>query len=118
MDPAKLYILSGLGFAVTETLLPTLERDIDYGSHIYIGNAYRTVTEDTLPEVERDYQARFQGFASALDSTQSLKARCPSRSVRYPTMPRSTQEMRCRALMETPIGDVIEQPLHPRKRSA
>lgn len=60
MDPAKLYILSGLGFAVTETLLPTLERDIDYAARVYIGSGHQTISEDTLPGVERDYKFGFK----------------------------------------------------------
>lgn len=40
METAKLYILSGLGFAVTETLLPILERDIDYRAHVYVRGGY------------------------------------------------------------------------------
>lgn len=40
METAKLYILSSLGFAVTETLLPVLERDIDYRAHVYVRGGY------------------------------------------------------------------------------
>lgn len=74
MDPAKLYILSGLGFAVTETLLPTLERDIDYAARVYIGSGHQTISEDTLPGVERDYKFGFKlhlgaGLQAVLEST-------------------------------------------------
>lgn len=114
MDPAKLYILSGLGFAVTETLLPTLERDIDYGSHIYIGNAYRTVTEDTLPEVERDYKLGFKirlgaGFHAVLESTMPEQ----EREVSYDASLNSGNAVQ--SVMETPIGDVIERDAPPTK---
>ena len=74
METAKLYILSGLGFAVTETLLPILERDIDYRAHVYVRGGYSTIAEDTLPGVERDYKFGFKlhlgaGLQAVLEST-------------------------------------------------
>ena len=80
MDPSTLYIINGLGFAVTETLLPALERDIDYGSHIYVGNAQQTVTEDTLPEQDR--KVSYDAAVNAGNIMQSV--------------------------METPISDVVQ----------
>lgn len=55
METAKLYILSGLGFAVTETLLPVLERDIDYRAHVYVRGGYGG---DHRPRISRRQQQR------------------------------------------------------------
>ena len=56
MDTAWLRIRSGLGYAVTVTTLPTLERIIDYGAKVRVGSGVQTITEDTLPGIERDYK--------------------------------------------------------------
>lgn len=56
MDTAWLRLRSGLGYAVTVTQLPTLEREIDYGAKIYARSGIQTITEDTLPGIERDYK--------------------------------------------------------------
>lgn len=74
LDTTKLYILSGLGFAVTETLLPALERDIDYKAHIFVGSGHQTISEDTLPGAEREYKFGFKlhlgaGLQAVLEST-------------------------------------------------
>lgn len=56
MDTAWLRLRSGLGYAVTVTQLPTLEREIDYGAKVYVRSGIQTITEDTLPGIERDYK--------------------------------------------------------------
>lgn len=56
MDTAWLRLRSGLGYAVTVTQLPTLERKIDYGAKVYARSGIQTITEDTLPGIERDYK--------------------------------------------------------------
>ena len=56
MDTAWLRLRSGLGYAVTVTQLPTLEREIDYGAKVYARSGVQTITEDTLPGIERDYK--------------------------------------------------------------
>lgn len=56
METAWLHIRSGLGYAVTVTELPTLEREIDYGAKVYARSGIQTITEDTLPGIERDYK--------------------------------------------------------------
>ena len=65
MDPAKLYILSGLGFAVTETPLPTFERYNNYMARVYVGSGHQTISEDTLPGIERDYKFSFKPHLGA-----------------------------------------------------
>ena len=56
METAWLKIRSGLGYAVTVTELPVLERDIDYGAKVYARSGIQTITGDTLPGIERDYK--------------------------------------------------------------
>ena len=56
METAWLRIRSGLGYAVTVTTLPALERQIDYGVRVRVGSGIQTITEDTLPGIERDYK--------------------------------------------------------------
>lgn len=56
MDTVWLRLRSGLGYAVTVTQLPTLEREIDYGAKVYARSGIQTITEDTLPGIERDYK--------------------------------------------------------------
>lgn len=74
MDPAKLYILSGFGFATTETLLPTLEREIDYTARVYVGGEHQSISEDMLPFVDRNINYGFKlhlgaGFQAVLESS-------------------------------------------------
>ena len=114
LDTAKLYILSGLGFAVTETPLPSLERDIDYSSRVYIGSSYKTVTEDKLPELERDYKLGVK-----------LQLGAVFQAVVESTLPTHEREMdfdaevntgnMVQSVMETPISDVVKQASPNRK---
>lgn len=60
MDPSVLYVASGLGYAVTVTNLPTVERDYDFKSQVHVNSGFSRVTEDTLPPAERDYQFGFK----------------------------------------------------------
>lgn len=56
MERCTLRLMSGLGYALTVTDLPQLEREIDYGTTLYMGSAFQRTTEDTLPGIERDYK--------------------------------------------------------------
>ncbi len=60
IETAWAHIASGLGYAVTITELPYLERDIDYGVKLHSRTGYQRITEDVLPEVERDYKLNFK----------------------------------------------------------
>ena len=60
MDPAKVYIVSGLGFAVTATELPTLERNYDFRSKVRLAGGFQRVSQDKLPVIERDYRFGFK----------------------------------------------------------
>lgn len=106
METAKLYILSGLGFAVTETLLPILERDIDYRAHVYARGGYSTIAEDTLPGVERDYKFGFKlhlgaGLQAVLESTLPNQ----EREVSYDTSVCAGSAVQ--SVMETRITDMV-----------
>lgn len=105
MDPAKLYILSGLGFAVTETLLPELERDIDYTARVYVGSGHQTISEDTLPGVERGYKFGFKlhlgaGLQAVLESTMPEQDRKVSHDAS------ATAESSAQSIMATRIADI------------
>lgn len=52
LESPKLHVLSGLGYAVTETTLPFLERKIDFGAKLKQVSVYSSVTEDILPAAE------------------------------------------------------------------
>ena len=106
METAKLYILSGLGFAVTETLLPILERDIDYRAHVSVRGGYSTIAEDTLPGVERDYKFGFKlhlgaGLQAVLESTLPNQ----EREVSYDTSVCAGSAVQ--SVMETRITDMV-----------
>lgn len=106
METAKLYILSGLGFAVTETLLPVLERDIDYRAHVYVRGGYSTIAQDTLPGVERDYKFGFKlhlgaGLQAVLESTLPNQ----EREVSYDTSVCAGSAVQ--SVMETRITDMV-----------
>lgn len=103
LDPAKVRILSGLGFAVTVTGLPIIERDYDFQSKVYVASNHGTVSEDTLPGYERAYKFEF-----------SLGLGAKAQSVTHDTLPvlgRNIQNYAAinngsavHSVMETPIN--------------
>ncbi len=60
IDPAKVYIVSGLGFAVTVTELPALEREYDFQSKAWLVGSFQSMTVDNPPVIERDYKFGFK----------------------------------------------------------
>lgn len=52
MPTTKLRLASGLGYAVTETSLPALERQYTFQSHMNLPSGVMTVSEDRLPNIE------------------------------------------------------------------
>lgn len=56
MPTDQIKLLSGLGYAVTITCLPVIEREYNFDSEIRLGTDFGTVSEDTLPAVERNYR--------------------------------------------------------------
>jgi hypothetical protein len=55
LDRDKIRILSGVGYAMTVTELPTLELDYEYSTELLAKSGYIRVTSDTLPPLEREY---------------------------------------------------------------
>ena len=54
MKRSTVRIASCLGYALTVTHLPALEREIDFSAELYAGSAFSSVSEDTLPVLERE----------------------------------------------------------------
>ncbi len=51
MPPIKLHLFSGLGYAVTVTELPPLERDISYRAEIQSGSVVQSITQTPIGSV-------------------------------------------------------------------
>lgn len=108
MPWVTLHLLSGLGYAVTVTELPTLEREIDFGTKLYAGSVMQRVTQDTMPGLERD-----------IDFGARLYAGGAMLRVTLDTLPATERDYRFRgdvqsgsavqSVMDTPIGGVTIQ---------
>lgn len=48
MPPVKLHLFSGLGYAVTVTELPPLERDISYRAEVQSGSVVQSITQTPI----------------------------------------------------------------------
>ena len=96
METAKLYILSGLGFAVTETLLPILERDIDYRAHVYVGAGIRPSPRTRSPASSETISLASNSIWAPV-CRRSWRVRCPIRSAKCPMTPLFALEARFRA---------------------
>lgn len=77
METARAQIASGLGFAVTETNLPELEREIDYGTALTVKTGHATISQDMLPAVERDYKMNAEVHAGQSGLYSITVARLP-----------------------------------------
>lgn len=73
LDTCKIRLLSGLGYAMTETRLPVLERDYQFDTEIGVRTGYMQVTESRLPAVERDYDftTKIRSGSVALSVTET-----------------------------------------------
>ena len=108
LDTARVGIGAGLGYAVTVTFLPFLERCIDYGAKVYVGSDVQSISEDTLPGVERDYKFDFK-----------LSLGSSVQRVTQDSLPHLEREMSfgseigsgsaVNSVMETPIGGITFQ---------
>lgn len=106
METCRIGIISGLGYAVTETDLPVVERDYHFRDELKIGSQYHTVTEDRIPVLERDYNF---GFKLSLGSGNY--------TVAHDTLPPVERSYQLNAdidagssvhsIMETPISGVV-----------
>jgi len=108
IDTAWARIVSGLGYAVTVTELPQLEREIDYGAKIYVKSGIQTVTEDTLPQIERDYHFGIKlRLGSGMQSIAMDELPTVEKEISYTTVLESGGTVH--SIMETPIGGILVQ---------
>lgn len=52
LDTPKVCIASGIGYATTVSVLPTIERAIDYGSRVNIGTEMMSASETDIPNIK------------------------------------------------------------------
>lgn len=108
LDTAWLRIHSGLGFALTVTYLPMLERDIDYGAKLYAGSGFQRITEDTLPGIERDYKFGFKlHLGTGMQSMTEDELPPLEREISYAGTLGSGSAVH--SIMETPINGISVQ---------
>lgn len=98
MDPYRMYLAAGLGYAVTSSLLPPVERDYDFRGKVGMTSAYTRHTCDTLPSVERDYHFGFKlkvgnGFSSVNQSAITAPEKQKAVDAVY-------------SVTETPLGNI------------
>lgn len=105
LDPSVLGIAPGIGYALTISEMPEVERVIDFGTTVHVGAALSTLTHDKLPTVEREY--RFAGLIHAGAAMQSVSEnQIPGleRKIDYNAIIQSGGAME--SVMVTHIGDV------------
>lgn len=108
MDTAWIQIRSGLGYAVTVTELPVLERDIDYGAKVYARSGIQTITEDTLPGIERDYKLHHKiKLGTSLQRVSQDDLPLLERKISYGATLDSGSAVH--SIMETPINGISIQ---------
>lgn len=108
MDTAWLRLRSGLGYAVTVTQLPTLEREIDYGAKVYARSGIQTITEDTLPGIERDYKLHHKiRLGTSFQRVSQDELPPLEREISYAATLNSGSAVH--SIMETPINGISIQ---------
>lgn len=108
METAWLRIASGLGYAVTETNLPVLEREIDYGAKVRVGAGMQTITDDTLPGLERDFNFHYKlRLGTAVQSVAQSSLPLLEREISYAAKANIGGE--AHSIMETPITGILSQ---------
>lgn len=108
MDPAKVHILSGLGFAVTVTGLPTIEKDYDFRSKVYAASNVGTVSKDTLPGYERAYNFKISlGIGASSQSVTQDTLPALERNIQYDAAINNGSAVH--SVMETPINGIALQ---------
>ena len=108
MDTAWLRLRSGLGYAVTVTQLPTLEREIDYGAKVYARSGIQTITEDTLPGIERDYKLHHKiRLGTSFQRVSQDELPLLEREISYAATLDSGSAVH--SIMETPINGISIQ---------
>ena len=108
MERVTVNILSGLGYAMTVTELPPLEREIDFGTKIYAGDMFGRVTQDTLPELERQINFGTKIRAgSALSRVTEDTLPTSERKISY--VAKTSSGSVVHSVMETPIDGITIQ---------
>lgn len=105
MDPANVYLLSGLGYAVTESILPVLEREYDLSTQVYVRSGVISVAEDTIPGYEREYHLGYKlHLGSAMQGILESGMPDVERNIDYAASVWTGSAVN--SVIETPIGDV------------
>ena len=105
LDPSVVGIAPGLGYAMTETVLPELERDYDLDAVVHMGGHTGTVTQDRLPAVEREYSfAATVHAGAAAHSVTSDELPALERKITYDALLQSGSA--AGSVMVTPIGEI------------
>ena len=108
LDTATAYIGSALGYAVTETALPFLERDISYSSQVTVHSDIQSISEDTLPSIEREYKFGFKlRLGSGMQSESRSRLPFLERDISYSASVDSGSVVH--SIMETPINGISYQ---------
>lgn len=117
MEPAKVQIMSGMGYAVTESILPVLEREIDYSDSVYVRAGHMSISQDTLPVYERDYHLGFKLHIGS-DMQGILGSEMPGveRDIDYSASLKSGSAVN--SVMETRISNVVMQESAKKARRA
>ena len=108
MGVANVPIASGLGYAVTVTTLPYLERLIDYGAKVHVKTGVATVAEDTLPGIEREYKFSHKlRLGSGVQSVSQDRLPFVEREISYSANVDAGSGVY--SIMETPINGIQQQ---------
>ena len=108
MGVANVPIASGLGYAVTVTTLPYLERLIDYGAKVHVRTGVATVAEDTLPGIEREYKFGHKlRLGSGVQSVSQDRLPFVEREISYSANVDAGSGVY--SIMETPINGIQQQ---------
>lgn len=108
MPQVTLHLFSGLGYAVTVTELPFLERDIKYEGKVYLGCGIQSHDSTGLPALEReiDYGGKVY-IGSGVQSHNSTGLPVVERSISYRAKAKSGSVVQ--SITQTPIGGVTIQ---------
>lgn len=105
LAPSVVALAPGLGYAMTETVLPELERDYNLDAVVHMGGHTGTVTQDRLPAVERAYSfAATVHAGAAAHSVTSDELPALERKITYDALLQSGSA--AGSVMVTPIGEI------------
>lgn len=105
MNTAVLHILTGLGYAVTVSTHPIIERDYQFSGKLYVGSVNQSITQDEVPETEKEYY--FDGELHIGTNMQNLmQGTIPDIERNIPLQAEISTGSSVHSVMETPLGDV------------